>query len=205
MLLELWRKLLFLLRRRAFDEDLDEEMRLHVDLRAAKYHDEGMGSDDAAHAARLNFGNRTLLKETSRDLWGWNRVEELARNIRHAARVLRKSPAFTLVAVLSLALGTGANTAIFSFVHAIVLKTLPVPGAERLVILRQQNEMFHIENCCFPYNFYRELRRQDHDFQDILAVNSTEVNLTEHDQTERLSAEIVSGNYFRMLRIHPAA
>lgn len=132
-------------------------------------------------------------------------MEELARNLRHATRVLRKSPTFTTVAVLSLALGIAANTAVFSFVHAIVLKKLPVSGADRLVIFRQQNEMFHMENCCFPYAFYRELRRQDPDFEDVLAVHSTEVNLSEHEQTEKLEAEIVSGNYFRMLGVRAAA
>jgi predicted permease len=205
MLLELWRKILFFLRRNSRNDELDEEMRLHVDLRAARYQDGGMEAAEAVYMARRGFGNRTQLREESREMWGWNRVEELARNLRHATRVLRKSPGFTAVAILSLALGIGANTAVFSFVHAIVLKKLPVSGAERLVILRQQNEMFHIENCCFPYSFFRELRRQDADFQDVLALNSIEVNLSDHEQTEKLKGEIVSGNYFRMLGVRAAA
>jgi predicted permease len=129
----------------------------------------------------------------------------MVRNLRHSSRVLRKSPAFTTVAVLSLALGIGANTAVFSFVHAIVLKKLPVRDADRLVILRQQNEMFHIENCCFPHPFSAELRRQDGDFEDLLELNSTTVNFMDHEQTERLQAEIVSGNYFRMLGVRATA
>ena len=164
-----------------------------------------MEPGEALENARRRFGNRTQLRETSREMWGWTRLDEMVRNLRHSSRVLRKSPAFTTVAVLSLALGIGANTAVFSFVHAIVLKKLPVRDADRLVILRQQNEMFHIENCCFPHPFSAELRRQDGDFEDLLELNSTTVNFMDHEQTERLQAEIVSGNYFRMLGVRATA
>src|SRR5437660_12263853 len=205
MLVRLCRKVLFLLRRNVRDDELGEEMLLHVDLRAAKYQDRGMEAGEALKTARRRFGNRTQLKETSRETWGWTRLDELVRNLRHSSRVLRKSPAFTTVAVLSLALGIGANTAVFSFVHAIVLKKLPVHDAGRLVILRQQNEMFHIENCCFPHAFFGELRRQAPHFDAILELSSTEVNLTDHEQTEKLQTEIVSGNYFRMLGVRAAA
>src|ERR1051326_974717 len=205
MLVRLWRKVLFLLRRNVRDDELGEEMLLHVDLRAAKYQDRGMEPGEALENARRRFGNRTQLRETSREMWGWTRLDEMVRNLRHSSRVLRKSAAFTTVAVLSLALGIGANTAVFSFVHAIVLKKLPVRDADRLVILRQQNEMFHIENCCCPPPFSAELRRQDGDFEDLLELNSTTVNFMDHEQTERLQAEIVSGNYFRMLGVRATA
>lgn len=118
---------------------------------------------------------------------------------------MRRRPMFTAVAILSLGMGLGANTAVFSFVQAIVLKRLPVEGADRLVILRQKNEMFGIENCCFPYRFFQELRKQDTDFEDVLAVSPATVNLTDQEQTERLEAEVVSGNYFHMLGVRPAA
>jgi predicted permease len=127
------------------------------------------------------------------------------RNVRYAARSLRRSPLFTAVAVFSLAAGIGANTAVFSFVRAIVLQQLNVPGADRLVVLRQQNEMFHIENCCFSYKVFREIRREDSDFEDVLAVAEREVKLTDRGETERLRAELVSGNYFRMLGVRAAA
>src|SRR5262249_54720981 len=138
-------------------------------------------------------------------MWGWTWLERLVRGLRYAARMMRRKSGFAAVAVLSLGIALGANTAIFSFVRAIVLKKLPVPGAGRLGILRQQNEMFHMENCCFPHPFFRELRQQETDFEDVLAVFSAQVNLTDRDQTERLQAEIVSGNYFRMLGVRAAA
>src|SRR2546426_6186475 len=122
-----------------------------------------------------------------------------------ALRMLRRNRTFAAVAVLSLGLALAANTAVFSFVNAIVLKRLPVPGADRLVIVRQQNEMFHMENARFSYAFFRELRKQDSDFEDVAAVHDLELNLTERDETERLAAEIVSGNYFRMLGVNAVA
>ncbi len=126
-------------------------------------------------------------------------------DLRYAARSLRRSPLFTAVAILSLASGIGANTAVFSFVRAIVLQNLNVSAAERLVILRQQNEMFHMENCCFPYKVFREIRREDTDFEDVLAVAERDVKVTDRGETERLQAELVSGNYFRMLGVRAAA
>jgi hypothetical protein len=127
------------------------------------------------------------------------------RNLPYAARSLRRSPLFTAVAVFSLAAGIGANTAVFSFVRAIVLQELNVTAADRLVILRQQNETFHIENCCFPYKLFREIRREDSDFEDVLAVADRDVKLTDRGETERLRAELVSGNYFHMLGVRAAA
>jgi predicted permease len=130
-------------------------------------------------------------------------LEQIFDDLRFALRSLRKRPSFTLVAIVSLAVALGANTAIFSFARAIVIKTLPVPGADRLVILRQHNEMFHMENCCFTHRFFEELRKQDVGFEDVLAVDKAEINLTDQDQTEKVTAEMVSGNYFRMLGVRP--
>ena len=132
-------------------------------------------------------------------------LEHFFEDTRFALRSLRKRPSFTLVAILSLAVALGANTAVFSFARAIVLDTLPAPGADRFVILRQHNEMFHMENCCFTHRFFDELRRQDVGFEDVLAVHASPVNLTDQDQTEKLTAEMVSGNYFRMLGVRPLA
>lgn len=138
-------------------------------------------------------------------MWGWTSLDRLAQDLRYALRTMRRRPTFTAVAVLSLAIAIGANTAVFSFVNAIVLRRLPVPGAERLVILRQKNATFGIENCCFTYPFFRELGKQDADFEDTLAVTSAEATLADGEQTERLPVELVSGNYFSMLGVRAAA
>lgn len=202
---EIWRRLVFLFRGRRTSEDLEDEMRLHIAQRAEQFHREGMNLDDAEFAASRQFGNRTMLKEVSREQWGWNCMAALGRDARQAARAVRKNPWFSAVAILSLAVSLGANTAVFSFMRAIVLKRLPVPAAERLVIIQQKNEAFHMVNCCFGFRFFRELQKQDADFEDVLAVAPLPVNLTDRDQTERLPAEIVSGNYFQMLGVRPAA
>jgi predicted permease len=183
--------------RKKKEKDLERELQSHLDLEAEESQD--------SYAAQRALGNIARLKEDVRAVWGSTSLDCLARDLRYAIRTMRRRPAFTAVAVLSLAIALGANTAVFSFVNAIVLRQLPVPGAERLVIVRQNNEMFHIENCCFSYPFFRELRKQDQDFEGALAMTSKDITLTDREQTERLQAEIVSGNYFSMLGVHAAA
>src|SRR5258708_5245377 len=169
----LWRKLTMLARRRRAAEELDEEVRLHLDLRAERLREAGTQPREAPYAAGGKFGNRTLIAETSRETWSWRWLEHLARDVRYALRALRKSPSFSLVAILSLAVALGANTAVFSFARAIVMKQLPVASAGRLVILRQHNEQFHMENSCFKYEFFQGLPRlQDTRFAHALPVNS---------------------------------
>ncbi len=193
------------LSRKRREEDLDRELRGHLDLEAQELRDAGVPIENARYAAQRAFGSIALVKEDTRAMWGWTSIERLWQDLRYATRIMARRPVFAAVAVLSLAIALGANTAVFSFARAIVLKTLPVPGAERLVLIRQHNEMFHIENCCFMYPFFRELRKQDAGFEDVLAVKATEVNLTDGDQTQLLRAEIVSGNYFEMLGVRAAA
>jgi hypothetical protein len=179
------------------EDDLDRELRSHLEAETLE-----QGNLDSAKRA---FGNVARVKEEVREMWGWTSLDRLARDLRYAFRTMRRRPMFTAVAVLSLAIALGANTPVFSFVDAIVLRRLPVPGSERLVIVRQNNEMFHIENCCFSYPFFRELRKRDADFEDALATTAMDITITNREQTERLKAERVSGNYFSMLGLHAAA
>ncbi|WP_321474529.1 ABC transporter permease [uncultured Paludibaculum sp.] len=198
---ELWRRLT---RSGQADSELDEEMRLHLELRARKLREQGMAAEESDYAARRRFGNVLIHQEDSHDLWAFRWLEELAADVRLAIRTSRKSPAFTLLALVSLTLGLAANTAIFSFVNAIVLKTLPVRDASRLVLLRQNNETFHMENCCFSYNFFQGIRKQNTGFEDFLAVANIERDVVDGDRRTPVSAELVSGNYFAMLGLRPA-
>src|SRR5882724_485905 len=128
-----WLKQLFS-RQRLYDE-LDQEISLHLELRIEELTASGMTEREATAAAQREFGNVAMVKESAREAWGWRWLEDLFGDLRFGARMLRKNPGFTAVAVLTLALGIGANTAIYSFMESILLRSLPVADPESLVVL----------------------------------------------------------------------
>jgi putative ABC transport system permease protein len=126
---EWWRKLSGFLRRPAIEAEIQEEIRTHLAMKSVATGDEG--------TARRQFGNRTLLLEQSLDVWGWPRLEEWVRDIRHGFRSMAKRTGFSTAVVVTLAIGIGATTTIFSLVDAVLLRPLPYPLAERLVSLHE--------------------------------------------------------------------
>src|SRR5437870_4868874 len=122
-------------RRERRETDLEDEIAYDLALDAEERIRSGVARQEAEQASRRDFGNVLLMKEGIREMWGWTSLERLAQDLRYGWRTLRKNPLFATMAVLSLALGIGANTAIFSFMDAILLRALPVQGPEDLVIL----------------------------------------------------------------------
>jgi predicted permease len=187
MFSELWRRVKFLLNRSRFEEELAEEMRLHLDLRTAE--------EGSETTARVRFGNESLLREKSRDAWGWTFAETLWQDIRYAGRDLNSSRGFTAVAVLSLALGIGANTAIFSILNAVMLRSLPVEDPARLIQVESG------ENSSFTNPLWEQIRDQQTAFSGTLAYSSTRFDLSSGGVSEPVEGIWVSGDYFRVLGV----
>ena len=132
---QLWMRLQMLFRRNRFTEQLSDEVRFHLDEQIAENIAAGMSPEDARYAAMRLFGNSTWLKEETRATWGWLWVEQVCQDLRYGLRVLLRNPLFSAVAVATLALGIGANTAMFSLLDQVVLRLLPVSHPEQLVIV----------------------------------------------------------------------
>jgi macrolide transport system ATP-binding/permease protein len=131
----LFRKLGWLIKRRGKEDQLDAELRFHLSETADELRQDGLPEEEARWAARRELGNVSRLKEETRAAWSWTLLEQLAQDLRFAARTAKHNPAFMILASLSLALGIGANTAIYSFMDALLMRPLPVPEAESLVAL----------------------------------------------------------------------
>ena len=208
---ELGRRLNMLLHRRQFDADLEEEMRLHLELRGEQQVESGIGGSEASAAARRRFGNPMVLKEKSRSAWGWEWLEDFLLDVNYGLRGMARSAGITVVALLSLALGIGANTAIFSLVDTVLLKSLPVNEPSQLVLFG--NGLDEGISDGFPNRwlysnpFYREMQKRNHVFSDVAAafsmVDKVHGFVQGRSEAEPLAVQLVSGTYFPMLGVQP--
>jgi putative ABC transport system permease protein len=183
-----------LIHRRRLDRDLDEELAFHLAARAEQ-------SNQAI--ARRSFGNPTNIKEICRDMWTFQGFESVLHDAAYAVRALRKSPGFAAVAILTLALGIGANTAIFSVVDAILVRPLPYPDSDRLVELWGNVKRAKVERRGASIPDYMDWIQQSHSFEGLALYMQNSLTLTGFDEPERIPTEYVAHQYFSILGIAP--
>jgi predicted permease len=201
--------------RRRLDGDLAEELAFHRAMKAEKYRAGGETEEDARHHAERAFGNATRTKETLRDAWTFAAAESAWRDIRHAARALKRSPGFTTIAVLTLALGIGANTSVFTVLNALFLRSLPVRDPHELRILNWRGgENVPVRGMSgysrgdksgvrtsgsFSFETYQQFRADAAGFQSIAGFANLTTNAAARGEAWVTPAQLVSGNYFDTL------
>src|SRR5271163_390980 len=202
---ELARRIRMLMNRRQFDAALEEEMRLHLALRQPHQLESGMTADEAQAAARRRFGNVTSLRERSNMAWGWKWLEYLTQDIRFGLRILSKNPGVTIVIIVTLALGVGANTAIFGLVNGLLLQRLPVPAPEQIAALVIQSADSSLGALGFSYPQFVEFREQAAPICEVFgSATAWRLNFTAEGHSDTLTIAGVSSNYFSALGVKPA-
>ncbi len=188
-LITLWKRLRTLSQRRKLEQDLEQELSFHIAMRAEKNLEEGMNAPEAVREARRRFGNVTWFRESCRELWGFGSLEVLWRDIQYGCRMLRHSPTFTAVAVLSLAVGIGGNAAMFSLVDSLLIRPLPYSAPDRLVRITS----------IFPRAALPEFQQQSRTM-DVAAVSTgAEYNLTGQGEAQRIFGSAGSPNFLSVL------
>lgn len=179
-------------RRRRYERDLADELEFHLAMKRS----EGKSKQDA----NREFGGLERWKEVCRDVSGLRLLDEVGQDVTIAIRILRKSPVFTSVAIITLTLALGANTAIFTLFHELISKSIPVPNADRLVLFRIQEEP---SGYTFSFPMFRSLEQDSQDLVRAFAFSDRTVNLRTDHGLEAISGELVSGNYFNALGAKP--
>ncbi len=190
---ELARRLSMLVHRRQFDADLEEEVRLHLELRQEEQFESGMTANEARAAARRRFGNAMYLKEESRIAWGWEWFENLAQDVRYGARMLRKSPGFSAVAILTLALGIGANTAIFSVINGVLLSPLPYKNPKQLVVIKEHDSLPNV----------MDIQRQTRAFSQGGGINVEKMDYIGATEPVQVRVGLINAGFLETLGVQP--
>ena len=187
--------------RKLRQQQLEQELQTHLQMAASDRMERGESEERAQQAVRREFGNVGLVREVARDQWGWRWLEELLQDLRYGARMLRKNSGFTLVAVMTLALGIGANTAIFSVVNGVLLNPLPYPHPEQLVTLHQNKANFEFGSISYP-NF-RDWQKDNHTFSSMAISRRFDFSLTGLGDAEQLRGRFISSDFFSTVGVNP--
>ena len=197
-------KLGALFHRRKPADDLAEEISAHLAMEEQENLERGMPSEEAHYTALRRFGNVTSAQERSREMWGWNSAETLWQDLRYGLRQLRRSPGFTIVAVLTLALGIGANTAVYSLVDTILLRPLPYRNPDRLVVVSETVPQMGYDNeIGMAAGEYLDYRDRNRSFAQTAAYEAAGFNLTGAGTPLRVNAAEVSASVFPLLGVSP--
>jgi macrolide transport system ATP-binding/permease protein len=199
-------KLWWLWRKR--QKELDQEIQHHLRMAAAEREERGASVGEARSDARREFGNVGLVKAVTRDVWGWRWLEDLFEDVRYGLRVLGKNPAFSVAAVLAIALGVGINVGIFSMLNGVALRLLPVPRAQQILSVNQifhnrVNRNVHGEGSMFSYPEYLDYRDHNHVFNGLLAYEPFVEATLGGGHMQPLLGALTSCNYFEVLDVHP--
>src|SRR5688572_29257298 len=214
------RRLWSLVRRGRLERELADEIRQHIELRTRALIDDGMDPRDAAYEARRVFGNATVIREETRDMWGYRWLDTLVQDLRFGARLLRRSMAFTIAAVASLAIGIGAAAAVFGLADGLLFRTLAVRAPEELVLFRwisgpdlifsslngyaNQTET-ETSSTSFSKKTFEQFRAQLAGQADVIGFADVyRANIAVDGRPDNAHAHVVSGNYFGVLGVSPA-
>src|SRR5450432_2004192 len=196
-----WLKQLF--SRRRIYSDLSAEIQEHLEERIEELVSGGISRKEAAATAHREFGNVTSIEEDSRGVWRWASLEKLIMDVRYGLRSLRKSPGFTAVVVLTLALGIGANTAIFSVVDAVLLRPLPFADALRLADIGSRSTLFDFEHLGVSLPDLVDIRANVPAFAAVSPYQSSSMEIAGEGKPERVEGADISEDYFALLVIQP--
>jgi macrolide transport system ATP-binding/permease protein len=197
-----FRRLRALWRSDDIHDEIAEEMRFHIELRVEENVDRGMTPEDARREAERQFGRFSCIREQGYEVRGGRWLEATWQDLRYGARMLLRAPGFTVAAVCSLALGIGANTAIFSLVDKVIIRKLPVEEPDRLVVVSASSGRGL--STVFTYPDFADYRAGNQVFEGLVCYTQRALTLSERGQAERVQGMIVSGNYFTALRVQPA-
>ena len=181
--------------RRQKEDDLERELRSHLEIEAEEQRTAGVPLDEAHYSARRAFGSTALIKEAVREMWGWASLERFAQDLRYTTRTLRRNPGFAIVVIASLTLGIGANTVIFSLLNAVLLKTLPVSDPQNLVVLGRQSSPR------LSYPLIERLGAEKSIFAGVFTYQHYELAMNAGATPNRVRGELVSGGYFHILGV----
>src|SRR5260370_37275496 len=200
----LWLRIKSLWKREQLDRDLDDELAHRLDMRARHNRAAGMQADEARYAARRTLGNLTLVRETSREIWTFASLEALWQDVRFGARLLARSSGFTVAAVLTLALGIGANTAILRYIDAFVIKPLPYPHADRLAMFLSHDK----KNGWTPEHLtstasFLDFQKQNTSFEQTALWAGWNFNLTGDGPPALVAGGLATCHYFHPLCTPP--